>query len=399
MTTQGHASPDTKTDIAALDYIGSVELRPERGELSAGWTILIHDASLDKIRFSLSSSFGTAAVKGPDILQMTSQLAPDELRRIYHITLRPSETDVPRMVRFAYGGPLQLPPINRLDARKVELTVDGGWYPYEPDMMGRLTAQVGVQILGDWTALVTETVEALGSGYRIRQTKPAFDIAMSWLRDPVITKMDRYTIYDQRTEPGTKIPELKASLKDCRATFETMIGPLPDAAVMVTDRAYEAYSRGTLISLMDIENETDESLFKIVCHELSHHWSTASPGGPDDWINEGLAEYMALMAVRDRFGETAYQAYLTEFETALLGEDVPPIWTEQSVERTPYLASYRAAPLALAELEILMGQAEFLAFLQSIFSDGVGTTPALLDRLEQMAGSEIRKAFQEQLTI
>lgn len=386
-----------------LDYIGSVELRPDRGELSAGWTILILDPSLDEIRFALSSSFGTAAVTGSDIGQISSELSEDETRRLYQITLIPSESDAPRLIRFAYGGPLQLPPINTLDMKKVELTVDGGWYPYEPELLSQLTAQVGVQIMGDWTPLVIDKVESAanedfaGSAYRVRQTEPSFDIAMSWLNSAHLTEVNNYKIYDMRTEPGTNLDMLTMALQECRGVYERMMGPLPTASILLTDRAYEAYSRGTLISLMDIENETEESLFKIVCHELSHHWSATSPGGPDDWINEGLAEYMALMAVRDRYGEAAYQSYLSEFEESLVGEELPSIWTAQITGRTPYMVSYRAAPLALAELEHEMGRDAFLAFLQTLLNEHVGETSDLLSRLEAMAGPEVREKFEARL--
>ena len=383
---------------AKFDYIGSVDLRPDRGELSAGWTIQILDPSLEAVSFALSSSFGVAAVSGSGVENLTTRLISEETRRLYEITLASSKTNKPRLIQFAYGGPLSLPAINSLDARKVELTVDSGWYPYEPGLMGRLTAQVGVQIGGDWIPLVIDEVKPAGSGYRVRQNDPSFDIAMSWLEDADLTNIDGYQIYDTRTERGSNLETLKAALQDCRSVFETMIGSLPDASVLLTDRAYEAYSRGTLISLMDIENETDESLFKIVCHELSHHWTVASPGGPDDWINEGFAEYIALMAVRERFGEGVYQSYLDDFKMAVTGEDLPPIWSMTSTARTLYLVSYRAAPLALADLENRMGREAFLAFLQSALMEQVDDTPQLLDHLEQQAGVELRSDFELLLT-
>ena len=48
---QSPPSPD-------LAYIGSVELRPERSELSAGWTIQILDPTLETIELALAASFG-----------------------------------------------------------------------------------------------------------------------------------------------------------------------------------------------------------------------------------------------------------------------------------------------------------------------------------------------------
>ena len=60
---QSPPSPD-------LAYIGSVELRPERSELSAGWTIQILDPTLETIELALAASFGTALVTGSGALKL-----------------------------------------------------------------------------------------------------------------------------------------------------------------------------------------------------------------------------------------------------------------------------------------------------------------------------------------
>lgn len=389
---------------ADLAYIGSVELRPERSEMSAGWTIQVLDPSLEQIEFALAASFGTASISGRDVADFQSWLETDQddSLRIYQIVLVPAGAEGrPRQVKFAYGGPFRTLSLNALDADHVELTGDSRWFPVAPSFDHRLSAQVGLRTSSEWTLIGSGESERFGSGYRLRQERPNFDIVLSILSQPEVFESNGYTVYDARSEPGTNWTLLKEALSGCRAFLTDLAGaagPLPDASILLTNRSEGAYSRGTLLSLMDIENETDESLYKLVCHELTHHWSAASPGGPDDWINEGVAEYVALMAVRDHFGEDVFADYLDDYAQSLEEDALLPIWTQDAAGRTPSIISYRAAPLALAELEQQMGRMPFLAFLRSILTDRIGTTPVLLDRLKDMAGPEVRETFETRLT-
>ncbi|MEM9600318.1 MAG: hypothetical protein AAF926_04790, partial [Pseudomonadota bacterium] len=226
------------------------------------------------------------------------------------------------------------------------------------------------------------------------------DIAFSLLPDPHMTAVDHYVIYDARSDPGTKIEELAHVLNVCTAYLNDLVGPadpLPEASIIVTDRAEGGYSRGTLIALTDIESETEIDLYKFVCHELAHYWSYANAGGPHNWINEGLADYMALMGVRHAVGEDAYAAYLDDYTERVNGRDLPPIWTSQSVGRPPDLNSYRAAPLALRDLETRMGRPAFKQLIRTMMLERTATTPDLLALIARMDSAETRDWFEARL--
>lgn len=391
---------------APLHYIGSVEFSPEAGAIGAGWTVVVKEPDLDVIEFALTSAFGTAIVSGPGVQNLSTTLPArfEGAVRVYSIDLTPSIGGADRVVKFAYGGPLfpEKPPlaINTLNPNKIELTVDSFWFPFDARFDTDLTADVNIRIDGDWSAVGVGTAHRTTQGYRFEQTDPAFDIAVSLLSNSVKIIADGYVIHDARTEPGAKMTELTAVLDGCTAYLNRLsgsAGPLPQASVIVTDRPEGGYSRGTLIALTDIENEDEEALRQFICHELAHYWSKANAGGPENWINEGIADYLANMAVRDVMGVDVFDARMRRYSEQLVGKTLPPIWTPDLTERPPYLIMYRAAPLALQALEQRVGEAAFAGLMQRVMTDRVRTTPDLLSLVNALEGAEMRNWFEARL--
>lgn len=391
---------------APLHYIGSVEFKPDVGALGAGWTVLIKEQDLDTIEFALNSAFGTAIVSGPGVQALTTTLDPrfDGAVRLYSIDLMPSIGGADRVVKFTYGGPLfpKKPPmaINTLTPNKIELTVDSFWFPFDARFETDLTADLNVRIEGDWSAVGVGAVHRTIKGYRFEQDEPALDVSVSLLSNSIKVMADGYVIHDARTYPGAKITELSAALDGCTTYLNGLsgpAGPLPKASIIVTDRPEGGYSRGTLIALTDIENEDEEALRQFICHELAHYWSKANAGGPENWINEGIADYLANMAVRDAMGTDVFDARMVRYAEQLSGEILPPIWSPDLTERPPYLIMYRAAPMALQALEQRMGEAAFAGLMQRVMMDRVRTTPDLLALVEDMSGLATRAWFEAKL--
>lgn len=405
------ASSALATDLAVgdadLSYTGSVAMRPDTGSLQAGWTIQIRDDDLQTISFALNSSFGTARVSGDDVRDVTSALDPrfDGFVRLYDVELAPSVSGRDRIVRFTYGGPLfgEEPPlpINTLDPDKVELTVDSFWFPFDARFETDLIANLRILIAGDWSGVGVEMIEPIKGGFKIRQDVPSFDIAFSLLSSSTVVRAPGYVIHDARADQsGAKLPELTQALEFCTGflnDFAGPAGPLPQASIIVTGRPDGGYSRGTLIALTDIENEDEEALHQFICHELAHYWSHANAGGPENWINEGVADYLANMGVRDALGEDVFQARMARYAEQLKGRDLPPIRPPDATDRPPFLNMYRAAPLALQALEERMGRADFARFMRAMMVEQTATTPDLLAGLEGVAGAETRAWFAERL--
>lgn len=399
-------APAFGADSRPLHYIGSVELNPAAGALGAGWTVVVKEPDLNTIEFVLNSAFGTAIVSGPGVQGLTTTLDPqfDGAVRLYSIDLTPSVNGSDRVVKFAYGGPLfpQEPSlaINTLNPNKIELTVDSFWFPFDARFETDLTANLNVRINGHWSAVGVGTVERTTQGYHFAQETPVLDIAFSLLSNSIKVMADGYVIHDARTYPGAKMTELSAVLEGCTTYLNQLsgpAGPLPQASIIVTDRPEGGYSRGTLIALTDIENEDEEALRQFICHELAHYWSKANAGGPENWINEGVADYLANMAVRDAMGDAVFDARMARYEEQLAGKSLPPIWSPDLTERPPYLIMYRAAPVALQALEQRMGEAAFAGLMQRVMMDRIRTTPDILALVEALTDTETRDWFEARL--
>ncbi|WP_298914696.1 hypothetical protein [uncultured Algimonas sp.] len=374
--------------------------------MAAGWTIRIADPDAREIAFALNAAFGAARVGGADVVSVATAPAPglDGLALIHAVALHPSRDGADRIVKIAYAGPLfpdrSSVAVNTLDADKVELTADSFWFPFDASFGARLTADIQIRVAGDWQPVAAGRIDRTPVGYRLRQDRPALDIAVSLLSSSVRYPAQDWTIFDARREPGTKIPELKAALNGCAAYLNALAGPagpLPPASIIVTGRAEASYARGTLISLSDIENEGEEALRQFICHELAHYWSRAHIGGPDNWINEGVADHLANMAVREALGEAVYAARLVRYRDWLNGYDLPPVWTAGATVRPPHLVLYRKAPLLLAELENRVGRKAFAAFMQALMANPPVTTRDFLNELERVAGTPTKHWFEAKL--
>jgi hypothetical protein len=399
------AAPASPPD-APLHYIGSVEFMTDIGGMGAGWTVIIKDTELDTIQFALNASFGTAIVSGPGVQAMSTALDPryEGAARLYSIDLTPSVDGASRVVKFSYGGPMfpagPTHGINTLDPRKIELTVDSYWFPFDARFDTDLTAQVNVRIEGEWSAIGVGTVDRTDRGYRFEQETPAIDIALSLLSSSVKIMAPGYDIHDARPDPGAKLTELTAALGGCTAYLNRLsgsAGPLPHASIIVTDRPEGGYSRGTLIALTDIENEDEEGLRQFICHELAHYWSKANAGGPENWINESIADYLANMAVRDAMGDDVFDARMARYADQVSGQSLPAIWSSGASDRPPYLTLYRDGPLALRDLEARIGQNAFSEFMQAVMHARTTSTGDLLALLEETSSAEVRDWFEARL--
>lgn len=394
-------------DPADLDYIGSLEFDPETSSLSAGWTIRVLDQDVRRLNLGLSSRFGRAQVTGPSLSRV--KLIPDadgyEDLNHYHIELQPAEQGKPRLIRFAYTGPFLSSPndigFNSVSPDKIELTIDSFWFPFETSFSQTVTANLGIRAAGDWIGIADGRMEAVPGGFRLHQDRPGLDIAFALITDAQIHEETDFILYDVRTEPGTKWPELKQALRHCVRDLDGIAGSahaLPPIAVLITDRAMGAYSRGSFISLTDIENETGPSLHRLLCHELAHYWSRANVNGPDDWINEGVADYLALISYRDRFGADAFDNVLEDYRSRLENMVLPPIWTPETAAHPPYHNRYFAAPLTLYQLEQRVGEGAFRSFLSRVIAEEVATTADLFALIETLFGSETAHYYRGLLT-
>ena len=106
--------------------------------------------------------------------------------------------------------------------------------------------------------------------------------------------------------PRSYVDSMKLSLLDAINYYDKLYGA-PGSSGLVrlvySPRSAGGYARSPLI-LVSVTFAIDQRQsrygmardFRLNAHEIAHYWSRAGSSGPDDWINEGLAEYSALLA-------------------------------------------------------------------------------------------------------
>ena len=138
------------------------------------------------------------------------------------------------------------------------------------------------------------------------------------------------------------------------------------------------------------------------CHEMSHFWwLVADASTPDDWLNEGPAEYSAfrLSEARDAaFAQILRQEYQ---EHALASQtDAAIAETEQS-SPDRYRNRYEKTALMFLEARQRFGEKaldELLRAFRTRFAEGRNaTTAAFLEEVKTQMGAEAEAFFREAL--
>lgn len=135
---------------------------------------------------------------------------------------------------------------------------------------------------------------------------------------------------------------------------------------------------------------------RYLAHEISHlWWYRADANTWHDWINEGFAEYSALMVLRDFYGQEYFEKWISMKQEAVKGKD--PVWHYDRSGRYAHTIFYDKAPLILHDLETKIGKDDFRNFMYSLLEQEAGTTSRVLDVLEKEEGKDISEWFLDKL--
>ena len=166
------------------------------------------------------------------------------------------------------------------------------------------------------------------------------------------------------------------------------------------------YARPGLIILGGLEDEGysehREGWFRYVSHEAAHLWWTGAPVDSwEDWLNESFAEYVALLAIREVFGEQSYQRRLDEKRDR--SEGVPEIWglkrngSTEEENREIEIVLYSKGPVLLGELSDKITDSRFIGLCREMVSQEATSTQQFLDLLRNRESSEVSDWFEKML--
>ncbi len=227
---------------------------------------------------------------------------------------------------------------------------------------------------------------------------PLIDIAFSASPSFSHTDAPNTSVFWTRPDSPT-VARVLESAESCRRYLNTRYGAsdsLPSTRLVLAPRTGPAYARRNYIVLTDAASTPAPALGGYICHEFAHFWSSAAnSSGPENWLNEAMAEYVSARYVRAIFGQAQYDSVVARWQRMSAGQ--PPIWTPQAVRRPSAQVAYRKAPFLLSRLETRIGADKMERFLQRYMVERIRTTPELVAALEDIAGPETASWFREEL--
>ena len=315
--------------------------------------------------------------------------------------------DVPcprRSLVLRYSGPGQLHPDgrNQISATLVELSLYGAWYPLvriDDPIRWRLRTSLP----RGWRFASPAEAARRGAELTLRSDQPA-DIVLiaSPLFDEERVSAGGTTV--RLLVNGTIGPDQRAVARAQAAAAADMAGwasgilgpPRPGAParpqLIFTPRGGSlSYSRLPLIILREGDLRApprNRPAMLTVRHEIAHFWSRAPQ--TVDWLNEGVAEYLALRRTGEVDGAATLDRVIADYrkQIAAAGPAEPIL---AGPEQRDFLNTYARPALLIEALARRHGAADVARLLAALFAMGADqSVDRLLALVEQRFGADER---------
>ena len=310
--------------------------------------------------------------------------------------------------------------VNMLTPELVELAYYSAWYPVFPGMIN-CTFEIEMDAPAGFVATTNgrpkDHREQAGRAITIWESyQPGFDLVL--LASPSLHCLEA-TVRDLRVEmyysrlSEQSMREIRDGLVKGLTRLSDIYGPPTVSGVLrfvYSPRQGWGYSRiplfvvpeAALQEFMSKEYGEARALHGD-CHEMSHFWwIVADASTPDDWINEGLAEYSAFRLSEEREGEAFAKVLVEEYQQHARANRTPTASVEtpgSSPDR--YINRYEKTTLMLLEARKRFGQKSLDKTLRSFYARFAGrrdaTTAAFLAEVKTQMGSEAEAYFREAL--
>lgn len=330
-----------------------------------------------------------ARVDGRDVVPV---LDPPGAGRIFISAARAIDLPCPRKtleLRYSGAGLLHPDGRNQISPNYIELSYYGAWYPLTADERRR-SWRLQTTLPKGWTY----ASNGRGMGATARLVFESSDPA-----DVVLVASPRFAPAPDRDDTRVLIASNASAAaqatafalgREAAATAKwlaNVLGPSgsPSNPVLVFAPRQGPLSYARLPMIVtpqaSLDAPDDRPLALNIRHEVAHFWSRAI-GADNDWLNEGIAEYLALVRTRDSEGEAAQSVLLERYrrEVAAAGDGVP-IADTAADERRGYVNRYQRVPLLLDAVERSVGRVAVERLLRRAFALGSGISDDSFERL------------------
>jgi len=384
-------------------YDGTVLIDPSSQRVRARWQIdfVRTPAMQDSATLLLNPGFRISVLTGRDISGFT-ELSDDDAKKItVHFAHPIPKKSAPSRIRISYEGVpvFGSDSINRISPRWVELGLDSYWHPVFSDYGHLITGRMRIELPTGWRVAASGSLAQSGDAITLTNTVPLIDIAFSASPDLAFTERGNARVYYAGAPPEI-VPMILDITTACTNWLDTHYGAsdkLPPTRMVFAPRGGPGYARKNYIVITSAADTLRLGNERFVCHELAHYWSSgAIASGPENWLNEAFAEYVAGRYIRDAHGDSTYAAVVLKRWQGN-SSNAGPIWTSTGTRRPTARAAYNKAPALLDQLESRVGRGTMDKILAHYMTGGIHTTTALLDMIASVAGADAAAWFREQL--
>ena len=334
---------------------------------------------------------------------------------------------VPKNVIFEYSGKLNaesLPPIissvNMINSKMVELAFYVTWYPRAKNS-NAFNFELQLDIPSNFSAVTNASLEneKTENGRTITTWEsffPGADVAI--LAAPGLQKsiMEKngttVEIYYEKLSPAY-IDSMKNNLIQSMEMLTNLYGPLKANSMIrvgYSPRGSWGYVRTPFIIVSEEKSLSWRSQkfgpardFRYLTHEIAHYWwLLANTGTPEDWLNEGLAEFSAFYVSEKLIGKEFSEEILNEYKNRVDNSNSKlSIVETPSSSRDRELNRYDKPVIFFNEAMQRFGEQKLFAFLKSLykrFSESKNVnTDSFLDEAEKQLGPDAKQFFYESL--
>lgn len=312
--------------------------------------------------------------------------------RIFISAARAIDLPCPReTAELRYSGTGRLHPDgrNQVSPQYIELSYYGAWYPLTADERRR-SWRLRTRLPNGWTFASNGQASSAQDQLAIERRDPADVVLVASTRFAAAPEREGTRVLISREASPVAQATAFALGREAAATaawLARVLGPSGASSgptlVFAQRSGPLSYSRLPMIVTpqADLDAPSDRSLALNIRHEVAHFWSRAV-GAENDWLNEGIAEYLALLRTRDVEGEEIQAALLGRYrrEVATAGDGVPILNTTADAQRG-YVNRYQRVPLLFDAVERRTGRAAVETTLRRAFALGTDLSSSRFEEL------------------
>jgi len=416
------------TEITSYDIAVNVNPQENLLEVKARFSVKGGEMPIGTVRIFLHEEFTIERILSGSTPLRFSTLTRNEDTMMYCPSGIPIDIDLDGsldsgeslVIDIIYSGPISqvINDVNLISDHLVEIATYCSWFPLMKESRA-FSYSVKIELPSDFICvtdgdLIETEVRQGRQSWFFKRESPSFDIPVIASDQFKIKRMDTpemiASIYYKDMDDALAEEDLK-NVIDCVAYLKNILGqPVRQGRLIYVNspRGGWGYSR---VPLFVVSEEYAQSQlrspdgkirrFQGKAHEIGHFWWMLTDStSPDNWIDEALAEFFALRAIEEFFGENSAREILKKYQNDILGtREAKPILETIRSDQAAYVLFYEKGSMIFRMLREMMGEERLYYILKTFYSAQKGksgsTTADLLDMFQKEAGLNLESFFDQ----